>query len=296
MSEQEHQIVSVDINAWVESARNDPVLYVARQCTEVVLTAIGLSDSLREILILKGGTLMALAFQSVRVTGDVDFTSTEEPQKIADALDTELNRMLPIAIRKLNYLDLLCRVQSVTRRPRPQNFSDHDFPALLIKVGYARKGSNQEAALDRRNAANVIEVEVSFKDQVFHFQELWLSDARVSVRAFSLSEVIAEKLRALLQQVTRDRYRRQDVYDIAFLCENTVLTEALKAEILCSFQQKCASRGIYPGHGSLNVEEVKARARDDWDTIKLEVPNLPEFDEQFAIVETLYQSLPWVAQ
>ena len=56
--------VDVDLRVWVEAARADPILLRDRQVTEVVLTAIGLSPDLQGALILKGGTLMAIAFNS----------------------------------------------------------------------------------------------------------------------------------------------------------------------------------------------------------------------------------------
>lgn len=134
-------IVDVNVNRWVEAARNDPILFVQRQCTDIVLTAIGLSPDLHETLVLKGGTLMALAFRSERVTADVDFTSISDPEGLADRLVGELNAQIPRAIQKLGYLDLDCKVQSVEKRPRPQNFENLQFPALLIRLGYAQKGS-----------------------------------------------------------------------------------------------------------------------------------------------------------
>ena len=55
----------------------------ARQVTEIVLAAIGLTPSLNKNFVLEGGALMALVFKRNRVTGDVDFTSIPEPEGIA---------------------------------------------------------------------------------------------------------------------------------------------------------------------------------------------------------------------
>jgi len=95
------EIVDVDIRAWVESARADPQLYRDRQVTEIVLTAIGLSPSLSQSLVLKGGTLMALAFGSRRVTGDVDFSATVPPDGFDDLLRDELDAKLHAAATSL---------------------------------------------------------------------------------------------------------------------------------------------------------------------------------------------------
>ena len=129
------EIVDVDIRAWVESARADPQLYRDRQVTEIVLAAIGLSPSLTQSLVLKGGTLMALAFGSRRVTGDVDFSATVPPDGFDDLLKDELDAKFPAAAIKLGYLDLVCRVQGVKRRPHSDLFENAEFPALELRVG-----------------------------------------------------------------------------------------------------------------------------------------------------------------
>ena len=95
--------------------------------------------------------------------------------------------------------------------PKSENFEEHDFPALLVRIGSAVRGTGEEKRLDIGQATRVLDMEISFRDQAYAFQELTLTDAGVAVRAFTLNELIAEKLRALLQQPIRNRYRRQDV-------------------------------------------------------------------------------------
>ena len=56
--------IEIDVPAWVERARNDPVAYRSRQATEIILTAIAASAALSENLCLKGGVLMGLAYDS----------------------------------------------------------------------------------------------------------------------------------------------------------------------------------------------------------------------------------------
>ena len=105
--------------------------------------------------------------------------------------------------------------------------------------------------------------------------------------------MIAEKLRALLQQVTRNRYRRQDVYDVAYLADRFPPDDAEKAAILNAFRDKCTVRGIVPNSESIGNPDVSARARSEWGTLRQEIGELPDFDECFAKVEALYRSLPW---
>lgn len=289
----EFDIVDVDVRAWVEAARPNPELYRDRQVTEIVLGAIGLSPSLSKTLVLKGGAVMALAFKSNRATGDVDFTSLAEPADLTEKITTELNDLLPRAAIKLGYLDLLCRVQSVKKMPRAENFEDHEFPALKVKVGFATRGTTEAARLAAGKASRVLVIEISFRDQVYAFQELNLHGAGVAVRAFTIHELIAEKLRALLQQPVRKRNRRQDVYDIAFLIDQRELREADKTAILTTLIQKCGSRGIEAKPGSMDDPEIKRRAQAEWNTLALEIGDLPRFEERFGIMRDLYVSLPW---
>lgn len=289
----EFDIVDVDVRAWVEASRADPTRYRDRQVTEIVLTAIGLAPSLHTNLVLKGGAAMALAFKSTRVTGDVDFTSIVEPAELAEKLTPELNELLPKTAIKLGYLDLLCQVQSVKKMPRAENFEDHDFPALRVRIGSAKRGTTEAARLAEGKASRVLDVEISFRDHVYTFQELNLMGAGVAVRAFTIHELVAEKFRALLQQPVRKRNRRQDVYDIAFLIDDHDFSDDDKAIILATLIKKCRSRGIDAKQDSMDNPEIKQRAQADWDTLALEIGDLPPFDERFASMRNLYVSLPW---
>lgn len=287
------EIVDVDIRAWVESARANPILYRNRQVTEIILATIGLTPSLSTTLVLKGGALMALAFKSERVTGDVDFSASVGPADFDKLLVAELNEQMPKVAIQLGYLDLLCRVQRVEKRPRPQNFENMNFPALLVRIGSAQRGTSEEAKLQAGKAIRVIDVEISFRDQVYQFQELNLAHAGAAVRAFTIHEIIAEKLRALLQQPVRNRFRRQDVYDIAYLLDEHSLSESDLAQIHATLMEKCASRGITPDVHSLDDPEVRRRAEADWESLGLELADLPPFDERYARLTAFYAALPW---
>lgn len=291
--ETEFDIVDVDVREWVEAARANPAQYRDRQVTEIVLAAIGLTPSLNTNLVLKGGAVMALAFKSNRVTGDVDFTSIAEPEGFADQIAEDLNAVLPRTAIRLGYLNLLCRVQTVKKMPRPLNFEEHDFPALLIRIGSAERGTGEEKRLEAGRATRVLDIEISFRDQVYAFQELNLTGAGVAVRAFTLHEIIAEKLRALLQQPIRNRNRRQDVYDIAYLIEENELGDEDRRVILETLIEKCRTRGIEANANSIDNPEVRQRAEADWNTLALELGDLPPFEQRFAMMRELYVSLPW---
>lgn len=135
----EDNTFTVDISAWVEHARSDPQRYRERQATEVLLVAVGQSESYGDRLYLKGGILMGIVYQSPRQTVDIDFTAEFQPSddiedKLRKALDPELMR----ASTRLGYPDLVLRVQRIEREPRPNHFTDAEFPALRMTIAYAR--------------------------------------------------------------------------------------------------------------------------------------------------------------
>jgi predicted nucleotidyltransferase component of viral defense system len=289
-----NDVVDIDIKGWVDAVKTDPLAYRNRQVTEILLTAIGQAPSLKSSLVLKGGTLMALAYDSKRVTSDVDFTAVVGPEGFDERLREELDALLPRTAITLGYIDLLCRVQSIRKLPRPQSFESMNFPALLVKIGSAVRGTSEEKALAEGRASRVVDLEISFRDEVFNAQSLRLDGGGIAVRAFTLHELIAEKFRALLQQPIRNRHRRQAVYDIALLMEEHYLSPEDRVLIHKTLVEKCASRHIIPNAASLTDPDVVERAGTDWSTLGLEVRNLPPFEERFAVVADLYASLPWV--
>ncbi|WP_051520342.1 hypothetical protein [Aquamicrobium defluvii] len=58
--------LGVTLSSWVAEASADPVKHQERQVTEILLHAIGISASLHEALVLKGGVLMSLVHGSYR--------------------------------------------------------------------------------------------------------------------------------------------------------------------------------------------------------------------------------------
>lgn len=294
MSDQELVPVDVALSSWVNAAAADVSLHRDRQVTQILLTAIGLSDDLCSTLYLKGGALMALAFRSERVTADVDFTCTADQTVFADNLVRELDSAMARAAANLGYLDLKCKVQTVKKQPRSNNFSHAEFPALKVKVGYGIVGKKSEQRLDKGIASNTIELDISFNEQVYAFQILNLDGAEIAIQAYALTELVAEKLRALLQQTVRNRNRRQDVYDLNHIIGQHDLTKAELEKILETLLEKSRTRNLPVGKDTMSDPEIRERAGREWDTIQVEVDRpLPDFEKSFDVVLAFYESLPW---
>lgn len=295
MSNSEKISINVSLPKWVEAVKEDETAYKDRQVVEILLNAIGLSNDLKKSLYLKGGTLMALAFRSERLTADVDFSCIiNDHNKFAEDLASELNPLLIKAANTLGYLNIICRVQKIKKMPRSRDFEEASFPALKATVGYAIKGSSQEMRLIKGTASRTIELDISFNEQISAFQELILDTPLISIRAYSPTELLAEKFRAIIQQKVRNRTRRQDVFDINYLLGIYTYSPEDKKEILETFLMKAHSRNLVVNPQSLNDAEIRKRSQSEWNSLQEEISGpLPDFNQAYRKVQNFYQSLPW---
>jgi len=285
---------NVELSAWVDEAKADAVKHLERQITEILLHAIGITEPLKQALVLKGGVLMSLVHGSYRYTGDVDFTAIVDPDPYADRLKEMLNSALPRAAANLGFTDIVCTVQRFDYKPKKEGFTEFTSPALKLNIGYAKKGTRDEARLLEGKSTRILEMDISFKEKVLSVSEVNIEDPDVTIQAYSFEEIIAEKLRATLQQVVRGRNRRQDVFDIRWLVERYTPDVPSQTIILKTLIEKSKNRNIVPTIESFEDPRVKERSAKEWDTLKLEVGGkLPDFDESFDIVRNFYRSLPW---
>ena len=91
----------------------------------------------------------------------------------------------------------------------------------------------------------------------------------------------------------RRRNRRQDIYDLDRLIAEQEIDENLREQILEVFVAKCRSRDIEPDRASLDDPEVRRRSAAEWETMKLELGEMPSFEDCFARVSEFYRNLPW---
>lgn len=283
---------SVDVAAWVERVAPDPVAYRQRQTVEIVLNAVAMTTPLNTELVLKGGILLGLAYGSPRQTTDIDMTAAfTVDEDVDDRLRALLDSAFPRAAASLGYADLIVRTQSIRRLPAHIH-RKAEFPALKLKIAYAGRGTNEERALHEGRAPSVVDVDISFNEPLNHVQVLELTGGQ-ALHAYGLIDLMAEKYRALLQQVPRNRYRRQDVYDLDLLIRDHLEKGVDLSDVLEALFKKCAARRIRPNSSSLDDIEVKARAGRNWDTMQLELEDLPVFEDCYGRVADFYRSLPW---
>lgn len=281
-----------DFQAWEDAAAQDRQTQQERIASEIFLAALGSTENFRKKIFLKGGILVGAVYESGRNTADLDFSTTLKPSKdFLEKLEAELVTALPAASAQVGSPNTIMKVQSVKYRPRAETFVEANAPAIEVKFAYAERGTKSESRLNSGNSSNVIYADISFNEEIVAVQEICIGDTGLSFYAYSKCDLIAEKLRSILQQKVRNRNRRQDIYDLWFLLENHPVSEDECSEIKSIFLQKCRSRDIEPDRTSLEDDEVIQRSKAEWESLQSEVEYLPAFDEAFRAVANFYQAL-----
>ncbi len=280
----------IQIQRWIQAGDVSETEF--REAVHTVIEAISLCPSLPEHLVIKGGILLAIAHDGVRYTRDIDFSTTRTVRTLpVKTILEEIQSTLARSIESLEY-DLDCRIQSSELRPPDPN---KNWPTLIIKIGYAPfSDRRRHARLMSGASPTIVRIECSFNEVINNVEALEIAPGR-GLSAYTLSDVIAEKFRALIQQPIRNRFRRQDVYDIYMLLKvHGEPDDVQKASILESLTEKAMSRNIQVTKTSLSDSDVADRARRDYGQLDAEiVGKLPPFKDAYAAVCSLYERLPW---
>ncbi len=281
----------IDIEEWVnqESANTERDF---REAVHTILYAISNSNILHNMMIMKGGILLAIRHHVRRYTKDIDFSTDKKYQEFdKETFLKEFKKQLTTAVVFLDY-DLDCRLQSV--KIKPSDDPDRNFHSLKLTIGFASKGSSTHKHLLKNKSPKTVPIDFSFNERTDRIEEIKISDKN-SLLVYSLADLIAEKFRAMLQQEVRNRIRRQDVYDLYTLFQmNPNITDEDKKNILETLISKSAARGLSINRDSLNSKEIRDRSKKEYALLKGEIEGeLVPFDKSFPAVKNFYQSLPW---
>ena len=281
-----------DIEDWVNEGGSHKEF---RQTVHIVLSAISGSTELRMNMVMKGGILMALAYQSSRYTKDIDFsTSTRRDQFSIEDFRKTLIEALARAVERSGY-SVTCRVQKMEQQPPGP---ERTFPTIRVNIGYANRGKQSEMnRLRAGRATRIVQLDYSLNEPIIDTDVYILGDDD-KILTYGLVDLVAEKYRAILQQkgCERGRVRRQDVYDIhVLLVHHAGLFADLRHErILASLQEKSRARGLIVRRAGLRDPEIRERSRREYATLAEEIEgDLPDFDEAYAVVQAFYEGLPW---
>ena len=282
-----------DLEKWISDADVDPQQQLIRRVVRLILNGIAHSTELRELMVIKGGVLLATAYNTGRHTIDVDFSTRQLVKDIdIDALCQKLDQSIESSSQMLNE-SLVCRVQSHKLQPPSL---ESTFPTLRIRIGYAQRGSKAQARLSKGASPHVVIVDLSFNEDPGDPVSLKI-DGHGVLKAYSLESQMAEKFRALIQQQERfrGRVRRQDAFDIFRVLEQGFFSSAQsRLALVCAICKSCRSRGIEADVHSLSNPEIRQRAAKEYDQLRFEIDGeLPDFDQVFDRVCQFYSELPW---
>ncbi len=247
----------------------------------VILNCVASDAMTRRGMVLKGGNALRFAYQSPRSTKDLDFTAdTNGIPDNENEIRGLLDQSLMFAERRFNVKAKCQRVRRDPKRP------DATRPTYDVGIGYQFPSDRYFHDFGNRQVSTVIAVEITLNDLVCDTRE-W-ADVK-GLRVCSLEDILAEKLRSLLQQKTRNRNRWQDVYDI---CTYTRRQGLHRAKIGYFLKEKSSIRGIEARKSSFD-EDVRKRAALDYDShMATQAPgHIIPFDEGWQAVRSLVESL-----
>ena len=242
-----------------------------------MLAGISQVDVLRDTLVFKGGTaLRKCYFGDYRFSEDLDFTAVGAVPTGA-AMASAMQEACAHAVRLLDPyvpVDIICE-RHVEREPHPGGQEAFDIRARF--------------PWHRQPQANVM-VEIAVDEQVLKspLRRAVLHDygepLEVQVHVYGLEEIVAEKLRAILQHQRAHerrgwvRSRARDYYDLW-----RILGEHREQLDLAGFpaflREKCAIRGVtFTGPESFFPEAMLAGVEQTWmQWLGPLVPGLPPY-------------------
>lgn len=265
------------IEAWATANRMNVAEAKFRFVQFGVLQAVAGSRILSRDLVFKGGNALDFVWQPNRSTIDLDFSSHD-----STLTGERITELLTASLRGVsNATGVGYRVQRMKQQPPGDN---RDFITFGGSVGYALPGDrrNHELLAKKLSSKASVPIEISLNEPICGAASVDVQSAN-PLSVCQLEDIVAEKLRALLQQPIRNRTRPQDVLDIAVvLREKTVLDAQLVAEFLI---RKAAARQVPVSKLAFHEEEIRSRSQSSYDGLKETTRTIfIAFDEAFAAI------------
>ena len=242
-----------------------------------ILAGIGQVESLRDALIFKGGSaLKKCYFGDYRFSEDLDFSGTSD----VPTGKTMEDSMREVCMAAAHLLDEYAPVEVACERYTEKDPHPGDQEAFVIRARLPWQ----------RQAYTRVMVEVSVDEKVLKpaprrivihgYDEPLEAQSRV----YALEEIVAEKLRAILQHIEKleergwSRSRARDYYDL-WRVLGTYKSRMDLTGFASFLREKCAVRGVsFKGPDSFFPEAMLAYVEKTWDQwLGPLVPGLPSY-------------------
>lgn len=246
-----------------------------------ILAGLFAQANLKESLVFKGGTALHKAyFADYRFSVDLDFTALGGPR------GDKLERTVEAVARETQ--DMLNEYGPfVVTSARRQERSPHPFgqEAFLVQIQFPWRRSAQRSIKIEITVDEPLALAAETRPLLHHYGE----SLAVGIPTYRLEEIVAEKLRTLLQarkRVDEGSWARncaRDYYDLWYLFQlgkNVVdLQTALKI-----LPEKCAVRNVaYEEAEDFFLPLIVSEAERQWETSLADlVRPLPGFDPMMA--------------
>jgi len=111
---------------------------------------------------------------------------------------------------------------------------------------------------------------------------------------YAYHDLVAEKLRSVLQQPIRNCSRFQDIYDLCLLLDCMDFDPEEKSLVLHKLMAASADRKVPMDPTAMRSEQLHELSRRDYkQVVALIATEPPSFEEAYERVQAFYESLPW---
>ena len=277
-----------DIKAWCKENEISEHEGRKRYVEHAILGCIARSRELRNAIVFKGGNALRIMYGSSRSTLDLDFTAL--PNALPDS-EADLRAIADAAFHNsAKSFGVKLRCQKVKRNPKRAEFTK---PTFQIGVAYQFPGDRYFESMEGRNLTDTVPVEISLNDIVCGISVLSpVVNGRSTIQVCSLEDILAEKLRSLLQQKVRNRNRSQDVYDIALFARSHADSINWQS-VYTYFAIKCQARGVIAERKEFDmvIRDMAAKNYDKEIQRQARSAFIP-FADAWQEVETVVEGLP----
>jgi hypothetical protein len=250
-------------------------------------------DELRQHIVFKGGTaLRKCYFKDYRFSEDLDFSALKGTPT-GSAMEMAIQAACNHAERVL--LEYEPAQFSMQRYPEK---NPHPFGQEAFIVRAKLPWQTHEHTWTK------LKLEISIDEEVLRYPldkgliHNYGEPLSVMIPTYTLEEIIAEKLRALLQWAKKldersfAKPRARDYYDLSILLANHEHEVDLSA-VMPILKLKCKAKGVdFSGVDSFFVDNIVHAARMNWQgSLSNLVPNLPDFDNVIVELHTSIAAL-----
>lgn len=248
-----------------------------------LLAGIANEPELAETWIFKGGTcLRKCYYETYRFSEDLDFTVIRGGPDTPEQL-TPIFRRISEWVREESGVELVVEENSfVPRKNRRGN------PTCQGRIAY--RGPQAPPGLPKVKidvtSDELLVGEPEFRTVVHSYSDAPLPVDRI--RCYSLTELFAEKLRALAE-----RCRPRDLYDVVHVHRHPDLV-GLAREVLSTLGQKCEFVGIQvPDAEGIEASPYRNEVEEEWaNMLGHQLPSpLPPFDEFWQTLGSVFHWL-----